>query len=230
MSYYWVRERSNKCFQLVRQKFWIVIIVHCHCYHCSLLLSSLLIVIIIIIHYYCSSLVSLCIVAFLILLLQEYGYCGHCALLLYILCIVIVVNCSLCTNLPQSIAHCYCSTLFIVHCYSFLLSIVIGHCSHCMDLILYRTANLAPFQGNLEWYNTIFALNILFRACSKNNQIFSVLQGLIWPPGLTGQRLTLACQSVCSSSFPILIYIRLPMSWQFLWDRLSGSCLPAREG
>ena len=165
MSYYWVRERSNKCFQLVRQKFWIVIIVHCHCYHCSLLLSSLLIVIIIIIHCYCSSLVSLCIVAFLILLLQEYGYCGHCALLLYILCIVIVVNCSLCTNLPQSIAHCYCSTLFIVHCYSFLLSIVIGHCSHCMDLILYRTANLAPFQGNLEWYNTIFALNILFRAC-----------------------------------------------------------------
>ena len=141
MSYYWVRERSNKCFQLVRQKFWIVIIVHCHCYHCSLLLSSLLIVIIIIIHCYCSSLVSLCIVAFLILLLQEYGYCGHCALLLYILCIIIVVNCSLCTK--------YCSLLlfYIVHCYSFLLSIVIVHCSHCMDLMLYRTANLAPFPG-----------------------------------------------------------------------------------
>ena len=134
-------------FSACATEFWIVIIVHCHCYHCSLLLSSLLIVIIIIIHYYCSSLVSLCIVAFLILLLQEYGYCGHCALLLYILCIVIVVNCSLCTNLPQSIAHCYCSTLFIVHCYSFLLSIVIGHCSHCMDLMLYRTANLAPFPG-----------------------------------------------------------------------------------
>ena len=33
-----------------------------------------------------------------------------------------------------------------------------------MDSMLYRTADLAPFPGEPQGYNTIFALNILFRA------------------------------------------------------------------
>ena len=88
----------------------------------------------------------------------------------------------------------------------------IGNVNLIIDLMLYRTADLAPFPGEPQQDNTIIALNILFnrrRPVPKNN-----LYCLISPPGLTGPRLTLACQSGCLQStvvaFPSQLWLPRP--------------------